>query len=99
MLRPVGGPSTSAATRLFGRDVAIEDGLSEDPSPGHPRRYKPAETALLLQARAAGCGVAQGASMLVAQGVAQFQQWTGRVAPVPAMRAAVFEGVAELEGA
>lgn len=60
--------------------------------------YKPASTALLVQAKAAGCPVAQGASMLVAQGVAQFQQWTGRVAPVPAMRAAVFEGVEELEG-
>ena len=60
--------------------------------------YKPASTALLVQAKAAGCPVAQGASMLVAQGVAQLQQWTGRVAPVPAMRAAVFEGVEELEG-
>jgi len=60
--------------------------------------YKPASTALLVQARAAGCPIAQGASMLVAQGVAQLQQWTGRVAPIPAMRAAVFEGVEELEG-
>ncbi|KAH8048324.1 shikimate 3-dehydrogenase [Aureococcus anophagefferens] len=33
-----------------------------------------------------------GASMLVKQGVAQFEQWTRRVAPEPAMRAAVFEG-------
>jgi len=60
--------------------------------------YKPASTALLVQAKAAGCPMAQGASMLVAQGVAQLQQWTGRVAPIPAMRAAVFEGVEELEG-
>ena len=59
--------------------------------------YKPAETALLRQALGAGCVVAQGASMLVAQGVAQFERWTGRVAPTPAMRAAVFEGVEELE--
>ena len=44
--------------------------------------YKPASTALLVQAKAAGCPVAQGASMLVAQGVAQLQQWTGRVAPL-----------------
>ena len=51
-----------------------------------------------MQAKAAGCPVAQGASMLGAQGVAQYQQWTGRVAPIPAMRAAVFEGVEELEG-
>ena len=35
--------------------------------------------------------------MLVKQGVAQFEQWTRRVAPEPAMRAAVFEGVDELE--
>lgn len=56
-----------------------------------------AETALLAQAADRGCPLAQGASMLVAQGVAQFEQWTHRVAPVPAMRAAVFDGVADLE--
>ena len=59
--------------------------------------YKPARTALLDQALAAGCPVAQGASMLVAQGAAQFERWNGRPAPVPAMRAAVFEGVEDLE--
>ena len=54
-------------------------------------------TALLDQALSRGCAISQGASMLVKQGVAQFEQWTRRVAPEPAMRAAVFEGVDELE--
>ena len=35
--------------------------------------------------------------MLLAQGVAQFELWTGRVAPAAPMRAAVFDGVADLE--
>ena len=61
--------------------------------------YKPARTALLDAALRAGCPVAQGASMLVAQGAAQFERWNGRVAPTPAMRAAVFDGVEDLEAA
>eukprot|EP00634_Sargassococcus_sp_CCMP2135_P016177 CAMPEP_0198653212 /NCGR_PEP_ID=MMETSP1467-20131203/6904_1 /TAXON_ID=1462469 /ORGANISM="unid. sp., Strain CCMP2135" /LENGTH=319 /DNA_ID=CAMNT_0044389171 /DNA_START=1 /DNA_END=960 /DNA_ORIENTATION=- len=53
--------------------------------------YKPAETALLAQARSFGCPVAQGATMLWYQGVAQFELWTGRHAPRDVMRAAVFD--------
>ena len=35
-----------------------------------------------------GCAVVQGIDMLIAQGVEQFERWTGRRAP-PAMEAAV----------
>ncbi|KAJ1462293.1 hypothetical protein M885DRAFT_431462 [Pelagophyceae sp. CCMP2097] len=59
--------------------------------------YKPAETALLQQARVSGCSVAQGATMLVEQGVSQFERWTRRRAPTDCMRTAVFEGVPNLE--
>jgi shikimate dehydrogenase/3-dehydroquinate dehydratase type I len=59
--------------------------------------YRPAETALLAQARAAGCPFVQGAEMLIAQGVEQFQLWTKRRAPEPVMRAAVYDTVEELK--
>ncbi|HEU4449708.1 MAG TPA: shikimate dehydrogenase [Gaiellaceae bacterium] len=51
-----------------------------------------AETALVRAARAAGCErVVDGLDVLVAQGAASFARWTGRAAPVEAMRAAVRE--------
>lgn len=59
--------------------------------------YKPAETALLRQAIRAGAPLSQGATMLVEQGIAQFQLWTQLDAPADVMRAAVFEGVPNLE--
>lgn len=46
--------------------------------------YKPRVTALVTQARGAGCEVVQGIDMLIAQGVEQFERWTRRRAP-PAM--------------
>jgi len=55
--------------------------------------YKPAETALLIQALERGCPVAQGATMLLEQGIAQFELWTGLKAPRDVMRAAVFKDV------
>lgn len=59
--------------------------------------YRPAETSLLAQARAAGCPYVQGAEMLIAQGVEQFQLWTRRRAPEEVMRAAVYATVEELK--
>ena len=51
--------------------------------------YKPRETALLRQAGAAGCVCIPGASMLLEQGVEQFERWTSRPAPRRAMEVAV----------
>lgn len=59
--------------------------------------YKPAKTALLLQAAQAGSPVAQGATMLFEQGVAQLEIWTSLPAPREVMKAAVFEGIPNLE--
>lgn len=59
--------------------------------------YRPAETALLAQAREAGCPFVQGAEMLIAQGLEQFQLWTKRRAPEAVMRAAVYATVEELK--
>ncbi len=47
--------------------------------------YRPAETPLLAQARAIGCRVLGGLEMLVLQGAASLERWTGRPAPVPTM--------------
>ena len=51
--------------------------------------YHPAETALMLAARAAGARSANGVSMLVHQAAIAFTHWTGVPAPVSAMTAAV----------
>jgi len=50
--------------------------------------YNPPRTRLLGEAAAGGCAVIGGLEMLVAQAARQFEWWTGRPAPVAAMRAA-----------
>ena len=47
------------------------------------------ETATALAARTAGATVVSGLEVLVAQGAASFELWTGQEAPVGAMRAAL----------
>lgn len=51
--------------------------------------YRPAVTPLLRQAATAGLKSLNGLPMLVYQGAAAFDMWTGRPAPVEVMRAAV----------
>ena len=51
--------------------------------------YTPVETRLLRDAAAAGATTVDGAWMLLYQGVAAFERWTGRDAPVDAMNAAL----------
>jgi shikimate dehydrogenase len=48
--------------------------------------YSPLETKLLHEAATAGCRVVNGLAMLLYQGAAQFELWTGRKAPIDAMR-------------
>ena len=57
--------------------------------------YNPPETRLLREARAAGCPTLGGLEMLVAQAEAQFQFWTGQVAPPGVMHRAAVERLAE----
>lgn len=52
--------------------------------------YAPAETRLLREAKQAGCRTVDGRYMLLYQGVAQFEMWTGRKAPVDVMREKLF---------
>ncbi|MFB6101598.1 MAG: shikimate dehydrogenase [Haloplanus sp.] len=51
--------------------------------------YAPVETRLLREAAAAGATTIDGGWMLLFQGVAAFERWTGRDAPVDAMNAAL----------
>ena len=51
--------------------------------------YRDGGTRLLEAARTRGADVIDGLEILVAQGAASFERWTGRAAPREAMRAAV----------
>lgn len=55
--------------------------------------YRPAETALLKAARAAGCRTANGLGMLLYQGAKALELWTGQNAPVEVMRRALEKNV------
>ena len=51
--------------------------------------YEPRETPLLVAARARGARTIGGLGMLVHQAALQVEIWSGREAPIDAMRAAV----------
>lgn len=53
--------------------------------------YNPLETQLIKDAKAAGAKVISGVEMLIYQGAAAFEIWTGQRAPVLVMRKAVLE--------
>ncbi|PIE35280.1 shikimate dehydrogenase [candidate division KSB3 bacterium] len=53
--------------------------------------YNPMETRLLREAKVRGCRVVPGYEMLLLQGVAQFEYWTGETAPVELMRTTLVE--------
>ena len=55
--------------------------------------YAPLQTRLLREAEAAGCRIVNGLEMLLYQGVAQFELWTGEAAPVELMREALTDAL------
>lgn len=55
--------------------------------------YRPAETPFLVAAREAGCRTSNGLGMLLYQGAAALEIWSGRPAPVDAMRTALWDHV------
>ena len=55
--------------------------------------YRPAETRLLKEAKAAGCKAANGLGMLLYQGAKALEIWTGRTAPIQIMRRALEQNV------
>ena len=55
--------------------------------------YNPLETTLLREAALAGAGILGGIQMLVHQGAASFEMWTGQTAPVDVMLEAAVEAM------
>lgn len=55
--------------------------------------YRPAETGLLKAAKKAGCKTANGLGMLLHQGAKAFEIWTGKAAPLDAMRRALEKNI------
>ena len=55
--------------------------------------YRPAETALLKAAKAAGCRTANGLGMLLYQGARALELWSGQNAPLEIMRKALEQNV------
>jgi shikimate dehydrogenase len=53
--------------------------------------YSPGGTELLAEARRRGATVVTGMEILIAQGAASFERWTGMIASREAMRDAVAE--------
>ena len=57
--------------------------------------YWPRRTPLLERAAAEGCAIVEGIEMLIGQGARSFELWTGRPAPVDAMRDAAYRALEE----
>jgi shikimate dehydrogenase len=57
--------------------------------------YRPLKTRFLKDAERAGCRCVSGLEMLLYQGVAQFEIWTGQAAPVDLMRRALKEAAGD----
>jgi shikimate dehydrogenase len=57
--------------------------------------YRPRPTLMLQKAAQAGCRTQDGLAMLVYQGAAAFELWTGHRAPVETMRQACLDGLKE----
>ena len=55
--------------------------------------YKPLETRLLKEARSRDCQVIDGLQMLIQQGAAQFELWTGQSAPREVMARAAYDSL------
>jgi shikimate dehydrogenase len=55
--------------------------------------YRPLETRLLKEARARGLATIDGLQMLIHQGAAQFELWTGQPAPIEVMSRAAYEAL------
>ncbi len=53
--------------------------------------YQPGETRFVGEARAAGCAATDGLGMLLYQGAASLELWSGKTAPLETMRAALWK--------
>jgi shikimate dehydrogenase len=67
---------------LLGRDAIVYDMV-----------YNPSRTVLVELAEARGLKAQSGLGMLVQQGAAAFQLWTGRAAPIQVMQQALVQAI------
>jgi shikimate dehydrogenase len=89
-----GGPPRTEAAELVVHATPVKDELLFRPQAGQTvidlaYHAEGGETAHAAAARAAGSELVDGLDVLVAQGAASFERWTGSPAPVQVMRAAV----------
>jgi shikimate dehydrogenase len=87
-------PPDASGADLVVNATPVRDELLVEPRAGQTvvdlaYRADGRATALVTAARAAGCEVVDGLDALVRQGAASFELWTGRPAPVGAMRRAL----------
>jgi shikimate dehydrogenase len=87
-------PPDASSADLIVNATPVRDELLVEPRAGQTvvdlaYRADGRPTALVAAARAAGCEVVDGLEALVRQGAASFELWTGRPAPVGAMRSAL----------
>jgi shikimate dehydrogenase len=87
-------PPQVADAELVVQATPVKDELLFEPQAGQTvidlaYRAEGGETAHAAAARAAGCEVVDGLEVLVLQGAASFERWTGLPAPVDVMRAAI----------
>jgi shikimate dehydrogenase len=87
-------PPDGSDADLIVNATPVRDELLVEPQAGQTvvdlaYRADGSPTALVAAARAAGCEVVDGLEALVRQGAASFELWTGRPAPVGAMRSAL----------
>lgn len=82
--------------------VGLEPDSSASPLPAEALRagqfvfdtvYRPLETRLLRDARAAGCHVLDGLTLFLYQAQAQLRHWTGRTVPIELLRGAAVEAL------
>ena len=86
---PLGSGPTANAESPLPPDAALRRGMVV-----FDLVYRPRETALLRQARAAGCRTIEGIEMLIEQGARSVELWTGLAAPVHVMRTAAYQALA-----
>lgn len=72
-------------------DLPLEAGWFAGGQFVYDTRYDQAETGLMRCARSRGAETSNGTGMLLFQGAASFEIWTGRAAPVEVMRSALEE--------
>ena len=87
-------PPNVEDAELVVQATPVKDELLFEPRAGQTvidlaYRAEGGETAHVTAARAAGCEVVDGLEVLVLQGAASFERWTGLPAPVDVMRAAI----------